>query len=106
MMESGLKDGTALNVNIPAVPREKIAGVSLTEQGTSRFAERFERRSDPRGNVYYWLSGETPIDEGRPETDGIALKENRISITPIHYNLTCETELSRLKSYVSPSWCK
>ena len=104
MMESGLKDGTALNVNIPAVPREKIAGVSLTEQGTSRFAERFERRSDPRGNVYYWLSGETPIDEGSPDTDGIALKENRITITPIHYNLTCERELRRLKSWFPSSW--
>jgi 5'-nucleotidase len=105
MMESGLKDGTALNVNIPAVPREKIAGVSFTEQGTSRFEERFERRSDPRGNVYYWLSGETPIDEGSPDTDGIALKENRITITPIHYNLTCERELRRLKSCVPSSWC-
>ena len=105
MMESGLKDGTALNVNIPAVPREKIAGVSFTEQGTSRFEERFERRSDPRGNVYYWLSGETSIDEGSPDTDGIALKENRITITPIHYNLTCEWELRRLKSCVPSSWC-
>jgi 5'-nucleotidase len=104
MMASGLKDGTALNVNIPAVPREKIAGVCLTKQGISRFEERFERRSDPRGNVYYWLSGETPIENGSPETDSIALKENKITITPIHYNLTCERELSRLKSCVPLSW--
>jgi 5'-nucleotidase len=104
MMESGLKDGTALNVNIPAVHREKIAGVCFTEQGTSRFEERFERRRDPRGKVYYWLSGETPIDQGNPDTDAIALKENRITITPIHCNLTCERELRRLKSWVPFSW--
>jgi 5'-nucleotidase len=104
MMESGLKDGTALNVNIPAVPREKIAGVCFTKQGISRFEERFERRSDPRGNVYYWLSGETPIENGNPETDSMALQENKITITPIHYNLTCERELRRLKSCVPLSW--
>ena len=105
MMESGLKDGTALNVNIPAVPRDKIAGVCFTKQGISRFEERFERRCDPRGNVYYWLSGETPIENDSPETDSIALKENKITITPIHYNLTCERELRRLKSWVPSSWC-
>ena len=104
MTESGLRDGTALNVNIPALPKEEIAGVCFTRQGISRFEERFERRSDPRGNVYYWLSGETPIDNGNPETDSIALKENKITITPIHYNLTCEKELRRLKSSAFSSW--
>ena len=104
MMDSGLKDGTALNVNIPAVPREKIAGVCFARQGTSRFEERFERRSDPRGNVYYWLSGETPIEDSNVEADSIALKQNKITITPIHYNLTCEKELRRLKSRVPLSW--
>ena len=104
MTESGLRDGTALNVNIPALPKEEIAGVCFTRQGTSRFEEYFERRSDPRGNVYYWLSGETPIDNGNPETDSIALKENKITITPIHYKLTCEKELSRFKSSAFSSW--
>ena len=104
MMDSELKDGTALNVNIPAVPREKIVGVCFARQGTSRFEERFERRSDPRGNMYYWLSGETPIEDGNAEADSIALKENKITITPIHYNLTCEKELRRLKSCVPLSW--
>jgi len=61
MMESDLKDGTALNVNIPAVRPEKIRGVCLARQGTSRFEERFERRNDPRGNVYYWLMGENSL---------------------------------------------
>jgi 5'-nucleotidase len=104
MMESELRDGTALNVNIPALPKEEIAGVCFTSQGTSRFEERFERRSDPRGNVYYWLAGETPIKDGNPESDSIALKENKITITPIHYNLTCEKELRRFKSSAFSSW--
>ena len=104
MTEHGLKGGTALNVNIPAVPREEIAGVCFTSQGTGRNEEHFERRSDPRGKVYYWLSGETPLGDGNPGVDSIALKENKITITPIHYNLTCEKELSRLKSFGPLAW--
>ncbi len=98
LMESGLKSGTALNVNIPALPTDKITGVCFTRQGTSRFKEHFERRSDPRGNVYYWLSGEIPVENGNSDTDARALKDNMITITPIHYDLTCEKELKRLKS--------
>ena len=51
IMENGLEDGTALNVNIPALPPWEITGVCFARQGLSRFEERFERRTDPRGNV-------------------------------------------------------
>jgi len=103
MMESDLKDGTALNVNIPAVSTEKIAGVCLARQGTSRFEERFERRNDPRGNVYYWLMGEKFIENGNPDNDSVALRQNKITITPIHYDLTSERELERLRTIPLPS---
>jgi 5'-nucleotidase len=103
IVESGLRVGTALNINIPAVGPEQITGVSIARQGTSRFEERFERRSDPRGNIYYWLAGERFVENGNPGTDCMALKDNRITITPIQYDLTCETELERLKSFPLPS---
>ncbi|MBW2094399.1 MAG: 5'/3'-nucleotidase SurE [Deltaproteobacteria bacterium] len=99
----GLRDGTALNVNIPSSPPHEINGVRLTRQGMSRYVENYERRVDPRGNVYYWLSGEIPVDNGTPDTDGLALRERWISITPIHYDLTCEEELKRLKKVVFPT---
>ena len=103
MEESGVRKGAALNVNVPAVPPEEITGVCFTRQGTSRFVERFEGRKDPRGNVYYWLSGETPIGDGNSDTDSTALKEKKITITPIHYDLTCNEELERLASCPPPS---
>lgn len=102
--ERGLGKGTALNVNVPALPREKIEGVRITRQGTARFEERFERRIDPRDNVYYWLSGETPVENGSPYVDSMALKEKMITITPIQYDLTNKEELERLKSYAPDLW--
>lgn len=101
--ENGLKERTALNVNIPALPPEKIGGISITRQGVARFRESFERRIDPRGNVYYWLSGETPLEEGNPDADARALKEQRITITPISYDLTCMEELARLRTLPLPA---
>jgi len=97
MTENNLRGGTALNVNIPALPPEEITGVCITRQGTARFKECFERRNDPRGNTYYWLSGETPVEDRNPDTDSVALKENKITITPVHYDLTCNKELKRLR---------
>ncbi len=103
LIQAELQDGVALNVNIPALPPEEIQGVSITRQGTSRFIERFERRTDPRGNRYYWLAGEKFIENGNRENDSVALKNQRITITPIHYDLTAERELERLKGLDPPS---
>ncbi len=100
--ERGLRKGTALNVNVPALPPGKIKGVRITRQGTARFDERFERRTDPRGNIYYWLTGETPVENGHPDADSMALKEKMITITPIQYDFTCREEMERLKSFDPP----
>ncbi len=98
MIDSDLKKGTALNVNVPAIPREEIAGVCLARQGTTQVKEFFDRRSDPRGNTYYWLSGETPEEDRNPDTDAVLLKQNKITMTPIYFDLTCDEELGRLKT--------
>ncbi len=87
----------ALNVNVPALPPEEILGIEFTSQGTGRFVERFEKRVDPRGNVYYWLTGETPVEDNSPYSDGKALKGRKISITPIYYDLTSYKHLEGLR---------
>lgn len=47
-----------LNINIPALDEEDIAGVAITELGRRMFTDKYEKRIDPRGKVYYWLAGE------------------------------------------------
>jgi 5'-nucleotidase len=103
--KQGLTKGTALSVNIPAVPPEEIVGVAITRQGVARFEERYERRVDPRGNVYFWLTGEIPAKEEAPDSDIRRLKENQITITPIHYDLTSYEEMARLQ-FVDPPQCR
>jgi len=98
VMENGLRERTALNVNIPAVPEDQIKGVSFTTQDLVRHRDIYEKRNDPRGNVYYWLATETPVEDSIPDTDLMALRENRITITPISFDLTDVKEVKRLAS--------
>jgi len=98
VMENGLSVGTALNVNIPAIPESQIKGISFTTQDLVRQRDVYEKRKDPRGNVYYWLAEEAPVEESRSNTDLKALMENWITITPITFDLTDLKEMKRLSS--------
>jgi len=60
----------------------------LTRQENGLLVERYERRVDPRENIYYWLAGinsKRHLEEG---TDYWAVENGYISITPIHHDLT------------------
>ncbi len=83
-----LPPGTLLNVNVPAIAAEQIAGIAITKLGVRQYANTFERRQDPRGRLYYWMGGELVDNDNDPDTDIVAVKRNKISITPIHFDLT------------------
>ena len=96
--EKNLPDGTLLNVNIPNLPEEKIKGVVFTRQGSSRFREEFDKRRDLRGHIYYWQGGEMLFCEGDNDADCGIIKNEMISVTPIHYDLTDYKFLDELKN--------
>ncbi len=98
VLKNGLPPGVALNVNVPALPPEKVLGYKLTRQGLSKFRESFDRREDPRGNVYYWLSGEVPAGEKREDFDVTALAQGYVSVTPLFYDLTAHAHTDELAS--------
>jgi 5'-nucleotidase len=101
--EHGLPPHTSLNVNVPAIPESKIKGVRVTRQGITRFVEKFDRRVDPRENVYYWQCGSTPPLEEDGNTDASALANDCISITPIQHDLTNYDFLESLRSWSFPN---
>lgn len=98
----GLPRHTSLNVNVPAIPEDAIKGVRVTRQGVTRFVESFDRRVDPRENVYYWQCGSTPPLEEDGETDASALANDCISITPIQHDLTNYDFLENLRGWSFP----
>jgi 5'-nucleotidase len=85
--ERGLPRDTLLNVNVPDLPLGEIRGIRVTRQGRTRFQETFMKRADPRGKIYYWMDGDKlPREES--DTDGTALHEGYVSITPIRLDFT------------------
>ena len=79
---------TILNINVPGLEKEDIAGISITELGSRMFTDAYERRVDPRGKVYYWMAGELINEPEDASTDIAAVRNNKISITPVTYEMT------------------
>jgi 5'-nucleotidase len=101
MVKNGPFTGSALNVNVPALPEEEIKGVAVTRQGRARLTESFDKRTDPRDNIYYWLAGEAQSSvEEEPDSDAYALQRGMITITPLYYDLTCHDAIADLRSKV------
>lgn len=79
---------TILNINVPSIDAEDIAGVAITELGRRMFTDTYEKRVDPRGKVYYWMAGELINEPDDANTDIAAVMNNKISITPVTYEMT------------------
>lgn len=99
LLRNPLPPSVLLNVNVPAVPTDQIAGIEVTRQGKRHYAGRLEKRTDPMGRTYYWLGGDAPIDELEEGTDVKAIADDKVSITPIHLDLTSYPALEVVKSW-------
>lgn len=95
----GLPEGVSLNVNVPNIPAKDVRGVRITHQGRKKHLERYDRRVDPRGHVYYWLCNSTFTRDTDPAADSLALEANYISVTPIQYDLTRHAMLDVLNKW-------
>jgi 5'-nucleotidase len=96
----GLPAETLLNVNVPPLPVEALRGFAVTRLGRRRYSDAIAENVDPRGRKVYWIGGgeiEMAAEEG---TDFAAIADGKISITPIHLDLTnyrCLDALSRME---------
>lgn len=88
LMDNEVTIGTHLNVNIPDVPEDQLAGIKVTKQGNSKWDDLYERRYDPAGRDYYWLTGKLVDLDDEPDRDQHAIMNNYVSITPIKFDLT------------------
>jgi 5'-nucleotidase len=99
VMARGLPSGTFLNVNFPDLPIRDMAGVRISRQALSILSETFEKRKDPRNQHYFWQGCDSQTVFDHPETDGAALCDNFISITPIKCDATDYDMMEILKGW-------
>lgn len=82
---------TILNVNVPGLMSEDLAGIAITKLGGKMFTDEYDKRVDPRGKVYYWMAGELIKHCDNDDSDLNALRWNKVSVTPITFEMTLES---------------
>jgi len=96
ILDRGFAPDTLLNVNVPPLPRDQIAGVEVTRLGKRTYRDQLVERLDPYGNPYYWVGGPAVSGEAEEGTDVAAMGAGKISVTPIALDLTNHALLEEL----------
>lgn len=91
---------TILNVNVPDLAWESIAGFEVTRLGNRHRAERCVSQRDPRGRQWWWIGAAGAEQDAGPGTDFDAIRRGFISITPIQVDLTRYQALEQVASWV------
>lgn len=99
LLKKMLPTETLLNINVPNMPYENIKGIEITKQGKRIYRDLIIEKTDPRGRLYYWIGGEEPTYKDEPGTDFNAIAQNKISITPIHLDLTNYSAFNTIKKW-------
>ena len=99
VLKEGLPKDVVLNVNIPNVPKEELKGIKICRQARANWVEEFDKRTNPQGRVYYWLTGKfVNLDHGE-DTDEWALKNGYISVVPVQFDLTAHHCIQTLNAW-------
>jgi 5'-nucleotidase len=91
---------TILNVNVPDVAWEDVKGFEVTRLGNRHRAEPCVPQADPRGRTWWWIGAAGAAQDAGLGTDFHAIAHGRISITPIHIDLTRFQALEQVSTWV------
>jgi len=91
---------TILNVNVPNVPWEEIEGFETTRLGNRHKSEPVIRDTDPKGRVIYWVGPAGPEQDAGPGTDFHAVRNKRVSVSPLHIDLTCYPAMETVANWL------
>jgi len=96
---NGIPPGVILNVNIPKSHEVAPKGVKICRQARSNWKEKFDKRTNPMGRDYYWLTGEFELLDNGEDTDEFALANGYISVVPTQFDLTAYHAIQNLNNW-------
>ena len=98
LVAAGWPQGVLLNVNFPGVAAAEVSGVALVPQGRyDLLSTEIIERADMRERAYYWI-GLRRHETVAPENSDLgAVTAGRISVTPLHLNLTEHAVLKKMR---------
>ena len=98
-LNHGIPKGTVLNVNIPKLKKEELKGIKICRQAKANWKEKFDKRTNPMGKDYYWLTGEFELLDKGEDTDEWALANGYISVVPTQFDLTAHHVIQELNTW-------
>ena len=98
-LKNGMPEGVVLNVNIPKISNSKLKGIKICRQANGVWEEKFDKRTNPLGRDYYWLSGKFVNNDKGEDTDEWALENEYVSITPTQYDLTAHHAIKNINHW-------
>ena len=96
VIKNGLPKGVCLNVNIPKGAQSELSGMKICRQGRAYWEDSFDKRQDPFGGDYYWLTGDYKFTDKGEDTDLWALSHNYVSVVPTQFDMTAHHLISNL----------
>jgi len=96
VLAEGLPRGIILNVNVPDLPAEDLKGYTFTKQGKRSYGDIIVEKEDPRGRKYYWIGGDLNGYEDISGSDCNAVREGKISVTPLRVDITDHDVLNKI----------
>ncbi|MBM1104684.1 5'/3'-nucleotidase SurE [Aurantibacter crassamenti] len=98
-LNNGIPKGVVLNVNIPKLEEKEFTGIKICRQARANWKERFDKRTNPMGREYYWLTGEFELLDKGEDTDEHALSKGYISVVPTQFDLTAHHAIQGLNDW-------
>ena len=94
VLKHGLDNSICLNVNIPkSIDGDKLKGLKVCRQANANWKEQFDVRTDPKGRMYYWLTGKFVNYDKGLDTDEWALANHYVSVVPVQFDVTAYSSL-------------
>jgi 5'-nucleotidase len=87
------------NMNIPTAALAAAPRVAIVPMDITPYGDKYEKRTDPWGRDYYWITGGPPTATQAHETDLSALAKGRVTLTPLDYNMTQASALAEMQSW-------
>ncbi|MBT8297095.1 MAG: 5'/3'-nucleotidase SurE [Maribacter sp.] len=98
-LKNTMPKGVVLNVNIPKMNGESPNGIRICRQARANWKEKFDKRTNPMGKDYYWLTGEFELLDKGEDTDIWALSNGFVSVVPTQFDLTAHHAIQHLNNW-------
>lgn len=91
--------GMCFNVNVPKIESEHYKGIKICRQAKASWEDSFEKRIDPFGKPYFWLTGQFESEDRGEDTDLWALDHNYASLVPTQFDMTAHHTIAELNTW-------